>query len=116
MSTIPAPVTTIGSVTDAGFTRDVLMHDLPVLVEFWAQWCPPCHRLGPVLAELAVELSDRLVIRRMNSDENPVTTRDHSVLSVPTMVLFRGGIAVHQMVGFRPKSRLRAELDAVLAG
>ncbi|EHR52106.1 thioredoxin [Saccharomonospora marina XMU15] len=102
------------AVTDDTFEREVLRHDVPVLVDFWAQWCPPCHMIAPVLAEIASERQGSLAIRKLNTDENPVTARDYHVMSLPTLVLFRRGRAVTTFVGARPKARLLKELDDAL--
>ncbi|MEV4141021.1 thioredoxin [Dactylosporangium sp. NPDC049742] len=100
-------------VTDATFAAEVLGSELPVLVDFWAEWCPPCHRLSPVLEELAKEYEGRARIVKIDSDANPETVRAYGVLSMPTLSLFRGGELVSQVVGARPKSQLRAQLDTV---
>lgn len=84
-----------------------------VLVEFWAQWCGPCHMLTPVLEEIDRERDDLIVVK-INADENTATARDHQVMSLPTMLLFRDGVPIRQIVGARPKSRLLAELDDAL--
>jgi thioredoxin 1 len=92
----------------------VLGSELPVLVDFWAQWCPPCHRLAPVLEELAAEYEGRVRIVKLDVDANPDTTRAYGVLSMPTLTVFRKGEVVSQVVGAQPKGRLRAQLDAAL--
>ncbi|NIH79826.1 thioredoxin [Amycolatopsis viridis] len=104
----------VRAVTDATFAAEVLRHDGPVLVDFWAQWCPPCHMIAPVLDEIAAERAGTLAIRKINADENPGAARDHQVMSLPTLILFRDGEPVAQWVGARPKSRLLAEIDAAL--
>jgi thioredoxin 1 len=110
------PVTEmITDVTDATFAEDVLAQDLPVLVEFWATWCPPCRLLAPVLDALAHERAGSLIVRKMNSDENPETVRAYQVMSLPTTILFRGGEPVRTFVGALPKLRLEDGLDAALA-
>ncbi|MEU0563249.1 thioredoxin [Dactylosporangium sp. NPDC006015] len=100
-------------ITDATFAEEVLGSELPVLVDFWAEWCPPCHRLSPVLEELAKEYEGRARIVKIDSDANPETVRAYGVLSMPTLSLFRNGELVSQVVGARPKSQLRAQLDTV---
>ncbi|MEV0563127.1 thioredoxin [Dactylosporangium sp. NPDC050588] len=101
-------------ITDATFAEEVLGSELPVLVDFWAEWCPPCHRLSPVLEELAKEYEGRARIVKIDSDANPETVRAYGVLSMPTLSLFRNGELVSQVVGARPKSQLRAQLDSQL--
>jgi thioredoxin 1 len=86
-----------------------------VLVEFWAQWCGPCHMLSPVLDEIDRERDD-LTVLKINADENTATARDYQVMSLPTMLLFRDGVPIRQIVGARPKSRLLAEIDGALIG
>lgn len=101
-------------VTDDTFQELVLDQDKPVLVDFWAQWCPPCHMIVPMLAEIAGERATTLIIRKLNTDENPLTARNYQVMSLPTLILFRDGKPVWTTVGARPKARLLTDLDAVL--
>jgi thioredoxin 1 len=105
---------TVGTVSDATFASEVLKHDQPVLVDFWAQWCGPCHMMAPVLAQLAQERADSLAVVKINADENPMAVRDYGVMGLPTMLLFRDGQPVRSIVGARPKARLLAELDDAL--
>ena len=104
----------VSAVTDDTFDSEVLEHDKPVLVDFWAQWCPPCHMIAPVLAEIAAERAGSLSIRKLNYDENPATAGKYHVLSLPTLMLFRAGEPVQAFVGAMSKSRLLAKLDAAL--
>ncbi|MFI6574394.1 thioredoxin family protein [Nocardiopsis sp. NPDC050513] len=101
----------VAETTDDTFTRDVLEADLPVLVEFTADWCPPCRQLAPVLESVARELRDRMRVVRIDVDRNPRTTASYGVLSMPTMLVFQGGEPVRSMVGARSGRRLLQDLD-----
>jgi len=113
MTTTGAPGE-VAHVTDATFQADVLDHDKPVLVDFWADWCPPCRMIAPVLEEIARERVDSLTIRKVNTDHNPGVARDYQVMSLPTLMLFRDGKPVQSFVGARPKGKLLDEIDAAL--
>jgi thioredoxin 1 len=104
----------VAEVTDADFEAEVIGAELPVLVEFTADWCPPCRQMAPVLSALAAEEADRLKVVQLNVDLNPLTTNAYRVLSMPTFMVFRGGEPVRSMVGARPKRRLLEELSDVL--
>jgi thioredoxin 1 len=104
----------VPEVTDADFATEVIGSDLPVLVEFTADWCPPCRQMAPVLGVLTEEEGDRLRVVQLNVDRNPATTNAYKVLSMPTFMVFRGGEPVKSMVGSRPKRRLLEELADVL--
>ncbi|GHB42920.1 thioredoxin [Streptomyces viridiviolaceus] len=104
----------VAEVTDADFTAEVIEADLPVLVEFTADWCPPCRQMAPVLSALATEEADRFRVVQLNVDRNPATTNAYKVLSMPTFMVFRDGEPVRSMVGARPKRRLLEELADVL--
>ena len=100
--------------TDASFSTEVLDSDLPVLVDFWAEWCPPCHRMAPVLEELAAEYAGRARIVKVDVDVNPAIAREYGIMSMPTLSMFRDGKVVSQVVGAQPKAKLRAQIDAAL--
>ena len=104
----------VTEVTDADFAAEVIGAELPVLVEFTADWCPPCRQMGPVLKALAAEEGDRLKVVQLNVDANPTTTNHYKVLSMPTFMVFRAGEPVKAMVGARPKRRLLAEIEDAL--
>lgn len=106
--------TGVAEVRDANFETEVLRSDLPVLVEFTADWCPPCRQMGPVLSALAAEEGDRLKVVQLDVDTNPEITNAYRVLSMPTFMVFRDGEPVKAMVGARPKRRLLEELADVL--
>ncbi|WP_320669898.1 thioredoxin family protein [Patulibacter defluvii] len=98
------------AVTDDRFAADVLEADQPVLVEFWAAWCPPCRRLRPLLERLDDERDD-LRVMTLDIDEHQRTAAAYGILSAPTMILFRDGAPVRTLVGFRPYARLLADLE-----
>ncbi|MEV6594623.1 thioredoxin family protein [Streptomyces acidicola] len=106
--------TGVAEVTDANFDAEVIGAELPVLVEFTADWCPPCRQMAPVLSALAAEEGERLKVVQLDVDTSPVTTNAYKVLSMPTFMLFRNGEPVRAMVGARPKRRLLEELSDVL--
>ncbi|MCC3327799.1 thioredoxin [Nocardia abscessus] len=101
-------------VTDASFADDVLLSEKPVLVDFWADWCGPCKMVAPVLEEIAGAHADKLTIAKLDVDANPSTARDYQVLSLPTMMLFRGGKPVKQIVGAKGKAALLRELEDII--
>ncbi|WP_328873924.1 thioredoxin domain-containing protein [Streptomyces sp. NBC_00287] len=104
----------MSEVTDADFEAEVIGSELPVLVEFTADWCPPCRQMAPVLRALAAEEGERLKVVQLDVDTNPETTNAYKVLSMPTFMVFQGGEPVKAMVGARAKRRLLEELSDVL--
>ena len=100
--------------TDDTFTSEVLESGKPVLVDFWAQWCPPCHQIVPVLAQIGAERNDQLTVVKLNSDENPSISSRYRVMALPTLMLFHRGEVIWSVVGARPKARLLKELDDAL--
>lgn len=108
-------MTDLQMVDEANFDQVVLGADKPVLVDFWAQWCPPCHQILPILEDVAAERAGRLLVVKVNSDENPGVSSRYRVMALPTLMLFHRGELVWSVVGSRPKARLLRELDDALA-
>lgn len=104
----------LNEVTDNNFTAEVIESDTPVLVDFWAPWCGPCRVVAPVLEEIASERPDLRIVK-LNVDDNQQTAAQYQVLSIPTLILFKGGAPVKTVVGAYPKKKLEAELEPVLA-
>lgn len=101
-------------VTDASFEQDVLKSDLPVLIDFWAEWCGPCRAIGPVVEDLAKEYAGRLKVVKMNVDENPQTPSRYGVRGIPNLILFKGGQVRDQIVGAVPKAHLVKAITQVV--
>jgi thioredoxin 1 len=103
----------VRNVTDATFEAAVLGSDRPVLVDFWADWCPPCRQLAPVLEAVALERGDLGVVS-VDADANTATVARFGIRGMPTMVLFNRGVEINRLIGFMPKERLLQELELTL--
>jgi len=99
------------TVTDADFEDKVLKSSTPVLVDFWAEWCGPCHMVAPVLEEIAGEMQGKLTIAKLDVDNNPDVSRRYGILSIPSMVLFVDGVEKRRVVGARGKQQILGELS-----
>ena len=102
------------AVTDSTFDQIVLKGENPVLVDFWATWCKPCQMVAPILEELTQEYSGKLTIAKLDVDQNQQTAQRYRVMSIPTMIIFKQGKPVANIVGFKPKDQLKKQLDAAL--
>ncbi|HMX94792.1 MAG TPA: thioredoxin [Elusimicrobiota bacterium] len=100
--------------SDSAFDKDVLKSPKPVLVDFWAPWCGPCRVLGPIVEELAKEYDGKIVVGKLNTDDNPNTASHNNISAIPTMLFFKGGQVVDQMVGVYSKKDIKAKLDGLL--
>ena len=101
-------------VTDSTFEQMVVESDKLVLVDFWAEWCGPCKMIAPILDQIAQELDDKLVIGKLDIDENQNTAMAFGVMSIPTLLLFKDGEPVDRIVGYQPKPQLMARLQSHL--
>jgi len=97
--------------TDQNFGSQVLKSELPVLVDFWAVWCGPCQMMVPIIEEIAKEQEEKIKVGKMNVDENPQTAEKYGIMSIPTLILFRGGEAVKTITGFRSKKEILKEIS-----
>jgi thioredoxin 1 len=102
-------------VTDASFENDVLKSDIPVLVDFWAVWCAPCRMIAPIVEELAAEKEGTLKVAKVDVDNNPEIAMKFGIRSIPTLMIFKDGQVVDQMIGAVAKAMIESKLDKVLA-
>jgi len=105
---------TITTITDATFDEVVGSSEKPILVDFWAEWCGPCKTIAPILEEFASEQSDKFVIGKLDVDSNVATATKFSVMSIPTLLLFKDGEVIARLVGAKPKGALLQEITANL--
>ena len=102
-------------VSDADFGEKVLESDVPVLVDFWAEWCMPCKMIAPIVEELSKEYDGQMDFAKLDVDSNPDTALTYGVRSIPTLLVFKGGQPVDQIVGAVPKGALKKKIDSALA-
>ena len=108
-------MTMIGDLSEQDFEERVLRSDTPVLVDFWAEWCVPCHMVSPVVEDIGREKAENLQVAKLNIDDNPDIARKYGIMSIPTLMLFIGGEEKARMVGARGKDALLREIDPHLS-
>ncbi|HUP63677.1 MAG TPA: thioredoxin [Thermoanaerobaculia bacterium] len=101
----------VKQITDSEFDSSVLKSDKPVFVDFWAPWCGPCRVVGPIIEELAPSYDGKVVVTKMNVDDNPAVAQKYGVTSIPTLMMFKGGEVVDRAIGALPKSELQKFID-----
>ena len=103
------------NITDASFEDEVLNSDKPVIVDFWATWCGPCKMIAPILEEIAEEYADKLKVAKLDVDSNNATAGKYNIMSIPSLLFFKNGEVVDQVIGAIPKAQLTSKLDKVFA-
>ena len=101
-------------ITDDNFQEEVLKCDIPVLVDFWADWCQPCKMIAPIVDELAEEMDGQMEFAKVDVDSSPITAVTYGIRSIPTLLVFKGGTPVDQVVGAVPKAVIKKHLDSAL--
>jgi thioredoxin 1 len=104
----------VTEVDDQAFDQEILKAEMPVLVDFWADWCVPCHMVSPVVEEIGRDKADVLKVAKLNVDDNPESAQRYGVMSIPTLILFKGGLEVSRVVGAKPKDAILREIQGHL--
>lgn len=103
------------TLTDENFEKEVLKSEIPVLVDFWAQWCAPCLVMGPIIEEIAKDFEGKIKVGKLNVDENPATAQKYGIMGIPTLMIFKDGKVVERIVGLRPKKVLEDLIKRLLS-
>jgi len=101
-------------ITDANFKTEVLASSIPVLVDFWAEWCGPCRALAPIIEKIADANAGKIKVGKLNVDQNPDTAQQYGIQGIPTLLLFKGGEVAHQIVGYQSQSNIQRAVDEVI--
>lgn len=104
----------VTQLTDANFDQEVLKSSVPVLVDFWAEWCQPCRRLAPTIEKLATDYANRVKVGKLDTDANHLTASKYAISAIPTVLLFKGGQIAQKFVGLKPEKDFRDAIDATL--
>ena len=104
----------VREVTDKNFAEDVLKAEIPVLIDFWAPWCGPCHMVSPVVEKLSDDYVEQLEFYKMNVDEAPITAQNYGIMGIPTLMLFKNGQKVDHIIGAASESSIKKMISAVL--
>jgi thioredoxin 2 len=110
----PLSIESVITVTDSNFSQVVENSKVPVLIDFWAPWCGPCHMVSPIVEELAGELDGKIVVGKLNTDENPVTSSRFRIQGIPALLIFVNGKEADRLVGVRPKQEIAAHINRLL--
>ena len=102
------------TVTDANFEKEVIKSDIPVLVDFWAEWCMPCKMVTPILKEIAEEMEGKIKIAKLNVDNSSQSAGQYGIRSIPSLLIFKSGSVVEQMIGALPKNTIQQKIDNVI--
>ena len=105
----------VSDVTDQEFETEILKSETPVLVDFWADWCVPCHMVSPVVEEIGIDKAENMKVAKLNVNDNPNTAQRYGVMSIPTLILFVGGEERARVVGAKPKEAILREIDQHLS-
>lgn len=100
--------------TDKNFQEEALQSNIPVVVDFWAAWCGPCRMVSPIIEELSEEFEGKVRVGKLNVDENPQTAGEYSIMSIPTIMIFKDGKSIKTMIGAQSKDYFRHEIDHIL--